>query len=65
MTKTCGCGLVHDESRWLELPFVGYQDFPAVAELQAERLELRNCRCGSTLAIRVCLDGDSTKRRAA
>lgn len=41
--KKCGCGLVHTAEAWEQLPFVGVmpEDF----------IELRNCPCGSTLAI--------------
>lgn len=47
--KTCACGRVHDASAWQALPFVGvmFADDPELA------LELRNCPCKSTIAIRV------------
>ena len=45
MTKTCGCGKQYSSGEWKLLPYVG------VHEDEVERLELRNCGCGSTLAI--------------
>jgi hypothetical protein len=38
----CACGLTYDMAGWRRLPFVG------VSDLGGERLELRNCQCGST-----------------
>lgn len=41
--KRCRCGASYDELGWTALPFVGIDhDY---------RLEFRNCRCGSTLAV--------------
>lgn len=37
---------LRESDAWNRLPFVGYQDDGA-----GERLELRNCPCGTTLAI--------------
>lgn len=54
-SKRCGCGIEHDARAWQALPFVGYQDFPAEGTLPSIRLELRNCPCGSTLALRVSI----------
>ncbi|HEX4334632.1 MAG TPA: hypothetical protein VH062_01895 [Polyangiaceae bacterium] len=46
--KTCAkCGAVHDATRWALLSFVGLQS------VDEETLELRNCRCGSTLSVAV------------
>ena len=45
--KQCGCGLSHDAAAWRALPFVGFMLD------EAETIELRNCACGSTLAIEV------------
>jgi hypothetical protein len=45
--KRCGCGLTHDAAAWSCLPYVGVQ------RDEFEALELRNCPCGSTLAIEV------------
>ncbi len=42
-----------DESAWSELRYVGIQHFPAEDGAPDERLELRNCTCGSTLARRL------------
>ena len=45
--KLCSCcGKVFTRKQWRELLFVGLQDFPG-----EPLLELRNCDCGSTLAI--------------
>ena len=44
MEKVCGCGTVHDSVQWRALSSVGVQDDPE------EPLELRQCRCGSTIA---------------
>lgn len=40
----CDCGLTHEAADWRMLPFVGVQ------AMAGERLELRNCGCGSTRA---------------
>jgi hypothetical protein len=45
--KRCACGIVHSGAAWLALPFVGMQD----GGPDFGPLELRNCRCGSTLAL--------------
>lgn len=51
--KTCGCcGIAYTSATWELLELVGYQ------EDEVERLELRNCRCGSTLAIAIERDED-------
>lgn len=43
--KRCGCGRSHVRGDWAALPFIGKQvdDFEAI--------DLRNCPCGSTLAV--------------
>lgn len=46
-SKQCGCGANHDPFAWSRLPFVG------VMADEEETIELRNCACGSTLAIEV------------
>jgi hypothetical protein len=51
--KACGCGLVHDTAAWESLPSRGVQAFDADATGPAEAIELRNCLCGSTLAVGV------------
>lgn len=44
--KHCRCGAQWTRDTWRELPLVGYADGGDDGEL-----ELRNCRCGSTLAV--------------
>lgn len=55
--KTCACGAVHDAASWARLLFRGYM---ADREINpdGERLELRDCTCGSTIAIVVDTSGD-------
>lgn len=43
--KRCGCGASYTTLTWQRLPFVG------TMEDDVETIELRNCACGSTLAI--------------
>jgi hypothetical protein len=43
VTKKCGCGRVHTQEGWKQLPFVGV--------MHEDCLELRNCPCGSTIAL--------------
>ena len=43
--KRCGCGREHDAAAWSALPLVGRQDDGV------ERIEIRNCACGSSIAI--------------
>lgn len=43
--KQCGCGRAHSVAQWAVLPLCGRQDDGV------DVLELRNCACGSTLAI--------------
>jgi hypothetical protein len=45
LVKRCGCGLEYDARSWSDLPLAGYQTD------DIENLELRNCPCGSTLAV--------------
>jgi hypothetical protein len=45
IVKRCGCNRVWTLAGWLTLPLVGRQDD------EVEKLELRTCRCGSTLAV--------------
>jgi len=42
MTKACGCGRHYDSATWSELELVA-EDWLGVT--------LRNCECGSTLAV--------------
>jgi hypothetical protein len=44
--KTCRCGASWSRESWALLLLVGYADGGEDGEL-----ELRNCRCGSTLAV--------------
>lgn len=46
--KTCSCGSRFVRDEWLTLPFVG-----RVPDNEGGELEMRTCRCGSTLAVRV------------
>ena len=43
--KSCLCGATHDPFEWLQLPHVG------VMADEVDTLTLRNCHCGSTLAV--------------
>ena len=52
VVKVCGCGLRYTLVEWGELKLVGVQDDGV------ERAELRNCRCGSTIAVDI---GPSTQ----
>ena len=45
LVKRCDCDREYDARSWSDLPLVGYQDDGV------EHLELRNCSCGSTLAV--------------
>ena len=49
--KTCSCGLHHTRFGWRRLAHLGVQqvDFHP----HVDDVELRNCVCGSTLAIRL------------
>lgn len=48
-TKVCGCGIAHDHIGWSALPVAG------VMRDDVEALELRNCPCGSTIAVQLCI----------
>lgn len=53
MCATCGVShesLKTDAAKWSALPFVGFQLVEADEYGPAESLELRNTRCGSTIA---------------
>lgn len=45
--KRCRCGRAHDESAWKALPLVGEMGD------EVERVELRDCPCGSTITIEI------------
>lgn len=47
--KVCSCGREHDAAAWKALPYVGVQD-----DVDC-RFELRNCVCGSTIAVMLCV----------
>lgn len=52
LIKTCGCSLAFTAEGWKALPFVGWSDayeteWPGLMALD----EMRNCPCGSTIAI--------------
>lgn len=53
MNETCSTethqAIKLDSVRWLALAFVGFQVIEAYEDDPEERLELRNCTCGSTL----------------
>lgn len=49
MIKQCGCGRSFTEETWRALDYCGRMD---LGEEDEPALELRNCPCGSTLAIR-------------
>lgn len=51
--KRCGCGRVHTREGWGDLDYVGVWHVPADETGPEERLELRNCPCGSTISIEV------------
>lgn len=56
LKKECRCcGRVHGARQWRLLPYVGIQHFGE------EQLELRNCVCGSTLAIAALPSNTVTK----
>jgi hypothetical protein len=44
--KQCGCGREHSAEAWETLHLVGEQT------TDVETLEMRNCQCGSTIAVR-------------
>lgn len=47
--KTCGCGLKYTPMRWKTLKLIGMPDDGH------EKLELRNCACGSTIAVLIAV----------
>ena len=47
--KSCSCGRAISRAAWLNLPLVGIQR----CDGEPYDLELRKCRCGSTLAIQI------------
>lgn len=56
--KTCGCGKKYDLAQWSMLPppkAGGFQSDPYGHQIG---LALKNCSCGSTLAVRVLKSGN-------
>jgi len=45
--KRCACGRSYSEAEWETLPYVGVQ------KIDDERLEIRNCVCGSSITVRL------------
>lgn len=45
LVKACGCGRLYTRAQWDALAYVGPWDD------ETELFELRNCACGSTLAL--------------
>jgi hypothetical protein len=43
--KTCACGRHYTPEQWATLPYVGRSTMAGLD------LELRNCRCGSTITV--------------
>lgn len=56
---SCGCGRSYYRGDWIELAFVGYQD-----DFEGGRLEIRDCRCGSSISIQVTPIGLTTTLRS-
>lgn len=54
MSAKCDhAAIKRDPTAWAQLDLVGHHHTPADDSGPAETLELRNCACGSTLAIEV------------
>ena len=53
--KVCSCSASYNELSWEQLEYVGVQrsEFDGMPDL-----ELRNCRCGSTITVRVLSEFD-------
>jgi len=49
----CPCGRAYTATEWAALPYVGEQVIPADEYGPEERIELRDCACGSTRAVEV------------
>lgn len=49
--KTCGCGQQFTFLEWKNLQLVGHQHVAEDEHGPALSIELRNCPCGSTIAI--------------
>jgi hypothetical protein len=46
--KRCACGAVYSREKWMELPLVG-----RLNAAENDHLEIRNCVCGSSLAVEI------------
>jgi hypothetical protein len=55
MMKTCACGLCYSAEGWAALRYVG-----AMSDGEDGEIELRDCACGSTLAIELPVDRAAT-----
>ena len=55
VAKTCRCGRRHTLLEWSRLPSAGDM------KDEAEHLELRNCPCGSTLALKVAYEDTGSR----
>lgn len=44
--KSCACGATYSPSEWKRLPLCGH-----MPDGEGGHLELRNCRCGSTISV--------------
>jgi len=53
--KVCSCGVQYTLEAWCALPYVGVLVDPD------ESFELRNCVCGSTLAVPVAPDAQEAE----
>lgn len=51
IVKQCGCGRTFTREGWDRLEFVGRQHVPEDEFGPEISIELRNCPCGSTIAI--------------
>ena len=57
IVKRCACGAAYTERGWDQLAVVGVISVPEDADGPAEKLEMRNCACGSTIA-RKLMEGE-------
>ncbi len=61
----CACGRSHSSDEWDMLELVGLQPVTAEADEPAMLLELRNCRCGSTISVDLCESQDVSAAEVA
>lgn len=58
----CACGATYTEHDWNALRFVGYSvNFPDAEHPDDLALEMRDCRCGSTIARETTVAGTLTR----